>query len=345
MKSARLAIKCFFAVIISVVAIIGCDRNDKRSEILSAEQEKVAAMCFGRNKITVPDDFFIGKGMSGVFGVPNKLDSNEPWEIELQLESAGLTEFDFHNRISARKAYLDRVTSGNIDKVTESRSVGPSSHIIHVNNINQAYTSELHALIGGVYLTASVESYHDQFREAEAQLIFFIKNITEKAAPADGDSTGGRYCFGALTINGMFNKEHVALLLRSKRRPDITINLTSDTYIPDARKTLLQRVDEGKSLLVTLNSDSKVIREGTLQVASMEAQEWLGWMMLGDGEDRHKQYGFKLQTRRPDPSPAKPQISIELVAGAPEEGGTPRPLSLDEAHLIHLWDNMIRSIR
>ena len=330
---------------LSLCALAGCNRNEKRENVVPQSLQATSTVCFGRHIIDVPHDFFIGDGLSGTFSMRNRSALDKPWKIELQMVATGLSETQFRAGIASRKADLEASTSGNLDRVTESRSVGDNAHIFHVNAVNQAYSTELHMLVGGHYIVASADSYHDQFKEAEAQLIAFTRNMAERRSADTGSAAGDGYCFGALTVRGAFEKEYTTLLLRSKRHPDITIDVTSDTYAPDPTEPLLQRVEDEQSLLRRLKGDNKVIRKGELQVASMKAQEWLSWIMLGEGEERHKQYRLVLETMRPDPSPSKPLINIEMATGAVDDVGSARPLSLDEPQLVNLWDGVTRSLR
>jgi hypothetical protein len=150
---------------------------------------------------------------------------------------------------------------------------------------------------------------------------------------------------GEVVINGNFTRESSQANYRSEKMADIIFGIENDTFSPDESTTLLQRVDGPDSLLRKFDVKPHVLRKGELQVASMKAQEWLSWVMLGDGEARQKNYGFALESMRPVPSPAQPHIHLDLDSAQPDEKGNQHANTLSDADAVALWDSVSRSIR
>ncbi|MTV40024.1 T6SS immunity protein Tli4 family protein [Duganella radicis] len=238
----------------------------------------------------------------------------------------------FAKRVKERQAALAEVNHGNMDKLVLSQETGDGGMLFRVNEIDDAYKSEVHWLLHDRYLIARIDSYNNQVKSAEALLLEFKRNVEYVQSPSD---LPGTFCLGDVAVKGRYRSESASLGYRSTAS-EITFALDFDTFRKDDTESLLQRVGGKDSLLRKFQAKEKVLRKSEHTVAGMRAQEWGASVVLGE-DGGEKQVSFALETMRPVPSVAAPKIHLEMDA---KGSGTQ-----DEKGLLALWDSVTRTIR
>lgn len=117
-----------------------------------------------------------------------------------------------------------------------------------------------------------------------------------------------------------------------------------DTYVPDDRVRLLERMSGPASLLKVFDVGHTVFRSGERTVAGMRAQEWLGLVPTGTDEDG-KGFQFTMETLRPLPGEATPRLNVTFETAQPLENGSSTKALISEDEAIQLWDSVIVSLR
>lgn len=151
------------------------------------------------------------------------------------------------------------------------RKIRENFTIFRIQEIDDAYVSEVSALIGGVMVTAKLDSYRYQFEQAEDRLINFIFRLRHLGSTAVEDFRG--FCLGRLVLTGGFVTERTRYSFSDNKGTRVSFDV--DTYTPNENVDLLSRVSGSKSLLTIFNVDHTVLRARELNVAGMKAQEWL----------------------------------------------------------------------
>ena len=317
---------------------IGCTENTKEEKILSKEFPEKKTYCFAHSLIDLPTDFFLGDGTTASFATPGNVRPSQ--RVNLTVVSQNFNEEKFISKVASRRAEILENAQPDLGALKADRAVTKNSHIFNINVIEHSYETELHVFLEGNYLILTTDSYDDEFAAGERRLVDFLQKMKSSVDDADEG-----YCIGNIKILGEFAEESSNHRYLSKRFPDLSFSVDSNTYAPNERQNLLERVDEPESLLRKFNVKNHVMRKGDLQVASMKAQEWLSWVILGDGDDKKKQYGFALETMRPMPSPEQPRIHLEMDSGQPDAAGYQLGTSLSDADAVTIWDIGSRSIR
>jgi hypothetical protein len=295
--------------------------------------KEVRAVCMGRHQMELPKDFEQAMGSSSIFTPPGLTDAGAP--IDVVVKAAGMGPAEFQRQVELRRGALLAAGRKATNVLKEVVQVSKEAVIFRVMEIDDAYNDELHLLRDGVYIVASTDSYENSYVKAEARLVEFAGHV-EKAG--DGANAAKGFCLGPVVVNGRYAGEYGKLSFRSKAAPEVQVSVVVDTYTPDESKSLLQRVSGGDSLLTRMGVHPKVLRKGELQVAGMNAQEWLAWIQPEEDSAR-KQYSFALETRRPAPGPLQPSLHLEFDAGRRGESG------LTQEQAVALWDSVSRSIR
>ena len=88
-----------------------------------------------------------------------------------------------------------------------------------------------------------------------------------------------------------------------------------------------------------------VLRKAELKVAGMRAQEWLGWAMLEEGKNRHKEPTFNLETMRTVPSLEQPLMHLDMLTGQADVSGDLNTKPPSGCEAITMWNTIVKSIR
>lgn len=331
--------KNFFLCFLFLLSISGCRGDIEGSHTLSERFKPIHPVCIGRHLIDLPESFTQVSGLTGIFVQKRAKVSEESFDIQLQVTDAGLSLDDFSQRVAAREVKLRGRAWGQANVLKEARKIDDRVRVFQIQEIKEAYSTEIHALIEGTYIVMTAASYKNQFSLAESRMIKFLGGVSASSSPSSMED----FCLGSIRIRGDFEKERAGFLFRSESFPEVRISIDYDTYVVDPSQNLLARLGSPQSLLRAFDADNKVIRKGDLTVASMSAQEWLSWIVLGD-DDKTKNYGFSMETMQRRPSTVQPFIHVELDAKFPL-GGKISAQDLSETEIIGLWDITTRSLR
>lgn len=332
--------KKFLLLIFIVLSSVGCDRSRTGNTVLSNKLKDVKTFCIGRHSIALPESFVSSDGLTAVFIPVRAQSDDEEIEIQMSLVRPGISRSDFQNLINARKAEIVSEARERTGILRESRKIGGISHLFRIQIIDTSFLTEVHSLIGNSYYIAQSTSYQNKFPESEKKLQYFLGNIK----PSKNGSDQSGFCLGEIDVYGQFEREYAKYSFSSSDFPGIVLGVEYDTYVPDPEESLLRRLNGPSSLLRVFAANNKVLRKGELNISSMQAEEWLSWIILGDDNAKYKKYGFALETMRRNPSIGLPQIHVELDAKNPLTDNLP-PTNLSEAEIISLWDSTTRSIR
>lgn len=321
-------------------ALTACTGKPEAETTASKEFNEKRTHCFGHSLIDLPKDFYQSDGSTATFSTSSDGKASPP--VDLTILSQKSSERHFLHKIVERRAEILENAKPDLGALTTEREIASNAHMFTINVIEQSHTSEMHILLAGHYLVLTTDTYDNQFATGEARLVDLLKRMSVNIDAGAGDDG---YCLGNLTISGKFSEERSKLRFLNQRFPGVDFGIESDTFAPNEQKSLLERVDGPASLLHKFDVKNHVLRKGELQVASMKAQEWLSWVLLGDGSDQKKQYGFALETTRPMPSPAHPRIHLEMDSGQADASGDEHDNLMSDAEAVALWDGASRSIR
>lgn len=320
----KLLVSIFFCLL-----VVGCDarKNDPVTHIKTNSVMKTH--CIGRSLVDLPDGYGLKSGASAAF-TPLQ-DAVESARIDVRVKPVEGRNA-FATALKARQAELADAGHGDTDKLTLTRELPDGAVLYRVNEIADAYQSEVHWLLRDQYLVATIHSYKNQAPQAEELLFALMKNIAPQETQSDAP---GAFCFSGLSVSGAYRAESATLRFKNSASPDITFAVDVDTFRPDDPEQLLQRVGGPGSLLRKFDARESVLRKGELKVSGMKAQEWGASIELG--EEKEKQLGFTLETMRAVPSLTAPKIHFEMTV----KGNSAK----DEAGMLALWDGVTRTIR
>ncbi|MYM66910.1 hypothetical protein GTP45_08725 [Pseudoduganella sp. FT55W] len=315
-------------LLVFILLVAGCDATKKTSEKLKMTSA-MNTHCVGHSLIDLPDGYASSPGALGIF-VPIQ-DRVTDASIDLVVEEK-TNQAAFAKLVKERQVALAGVDHGNMDKLVLSQETGDGGMLFRVNEIDDAYKSEVHWLLHDRHLVARIDSYNNQVKSAEALLLEFKSNVEYMRSAKE---LPGAFCLGEIAVKGRYRSESASLGYRSNASK-ISFALDFDTFRKDDTESLLQRVGGKDSLLRKFQAKEKVLRKKELTVAGMRAQEWGASVLLGD-DDSEKQASFALETMRPVPSVSAPKIHLEMNAQGSD--------AQDEEGLITLWDNVTKTIR
>lgn len=316
-----------------------CCRLGRAASLVATKAQEMQTFCFGRHQMELPEDFELAMGASSIFTPPGL--TSDDAKVEVTIRASNATANAFKALVDKRQAKIVADADTHTDVLKELIAVSKDAIIFRIQRIKASYTSELHLLKGGIYLTASSKSYNNHYAQAETRLLAFAGHV-EPATGANVAPTA--FCLGPVLVKGQYVGEYARFRYRGKTYPDVAIELELDTYAPDESESLLQRVEGDTSLLGKFSAGHKVLRKGELTVAGMRAQEWLGAIRQGEQGDR-KQYGFAVETMRSTPSSTQPRMHLDFDSGQKGRDGAEYATTLTDQQAIELWDGVVKSIR
>jgi hypothetical protein len=322
--------------IVSFFILLGCDVRKEGEKILKPMQEKVTTRCVGRNSISMPDSYRESEITTGFFRAAGS--DKQSSSFEVMVRAGKYSHQQFLSEVQKRRIEMTRGGSENVNVVRLERELADGSILLRLQEIEDAYVSEISFLRGENMVTVKLESYDGKYLEAEGGLTEFAS----KFKAIDKNSGNSGFCLGGVEVTGEFDSERGSFWFLDGHGSDFEIEI--DTYATDDNTTLLQRMSGPNSLLAVFDVNHKVLRARERVVAGMRAQEWLGWAKISD-EPEAKTLKFALDTMRAKPSRTQPSISITFNTAKALDDGTPTKTLVTDDEATQLWDAVIDSIK
>nr|WP_229417979.1 T6SS immunity protein Tli4 family protein [Pseudoduganella buxea] len=283
----------------------------------------------------MPEEFHLSLPLS--MSIARSLGRSEPLKMEIKVFTDSLTGSDLDDRVEARVAEIGSYSTQLTDIVKARDRVAEGIYRIRVNKVENYYSTELHIEKQGTYLSLASLSRQNNLDQVEREQITFANSIRSVSKDSGKHSD---FCAGKIAIEGVNTSEYGIYHFRSRKNPDLLLEIMVDSYAPDDQESLLQRVNGANSLLRFLSQRPKVLRQSERIVAGMKVQEWLSVT----NNKSEKQYNFALETHGRDKTgPKAPKIHLELKSGQYDLSGKQKN-SLDDASAIALWEEIVRSI-
>jgi hypothetical protein len=315
----------------------GC--TESREEEVMSENEAWVEHCIGRNLIKVPDSYTGTTVVNGVFKEAGL--AGEESKFDIIVYSTKMTTAEFNREIRKRRVELQENSSENVDVFEYEKDLGGDAIMFRVKKLEDAYESEIRFLRGGSLVLIRLDSYGRNFVRAEERLVQLATRIHE-LDQSNVKESSLNFCLGPLMLRGVYSYEYASYDFRNHK--GMHLNVDINTYIPDDRLTLIERMSGPDSLLKKFDVQHKVLRKDERLVVGMRAQEWLGWAKLSEDDDA-KTLKFVLETMRNKPGRTFPKLSVTLDSAQPLEDGTPTRTTLSDEQAIQLWDSIVSSIR
>ncbi|MFL6676561.1 MAG: T6SS immunity protein Tli4 family protein [Massilia sp.] len=321
-----------------LMIISGC-RVERKEKEMSSKNEPQNTYCVGRHTVGLPGSFTESPVTTGTFK-GSGLSAQDP-SFDVVVRAMGMTRSQFASEVQKRRAEIAESSSGNVKVLRLEKEVSDDTTLFRVQEIDDAYVSEVILLRGSSVVTVRLESYRGQFLAAEESLIKFAAGIKDKHEEVGGEQSHG-FCLGPVVVTGEFNDENGSFLFRNNKGADFGIEIV--TYTPDEQVPLLARMSGSDSLLTIFDVRHKVLRARERTLAGMRAQEWLGWARLSEEQDA-KTLKFVLETMRPTPGKTTPGMHLTFETAQPLEDGSPTKTLMSDDEAIQLWDSVVNSIR
>lgn len=320
-----------------LIVLSACKAGKEGVANMSARNNVGKTHCVGRSMITLPSSFVASSVATGIF----KLAKGEGRSFDVVVQSGVPTIERFNAGVQARRAKLKSEEDGNLNNLRLDKEVSEGIHLFRVQEIEDAYVSELYFHSGKSMVIVRLESYRGTYLEAESNLI----SISKRMHAIDANNIikqGSGFCLGGVSLAGDFSSEYGSFLFRDGKGANYDVEI--NTYEPDDETPLLKRMSGPDSLLTVFNVDHKVLRARERTVAGMQAQEWLGWAKVTD-EPTGKTLKFALDSMRSKPSKTSPSISLTYDTAQPLEDGTPTQTIISDDEAMQQWDTVVDSIR
>lgn len=325
------------AIIVGLIYFLilsGC-KSEKGGAKNMLKNEFMAVRCVGRHVISLPKNFKESSLAIGIFR-PAGLRAQEP-AFEVIIRAGRYTQQQFAAEVQKRRIEMRRGGGDRVNVLRLDKEFADGSILLRLQEIEGAHVSEINFLREGIMVTVRLDSYEDQYLQAEEGLIKFADGVK---ASQGGRSSG--FCLGAVNIVGNFEAERGSFWFRDGQGSDFEVDV--DTYVADEKVPLLERMRRPDSLLAVFDVTHKVLRARERAVAGMQAQEWLGWAKISDHSDE-KTLKFALETMRSKPSRVSPSISLTFNTAKSLEDGTPTKTLVSDDEAMQLWDAVVESIR
>lgn len=299
--------------------------------------EEMQTYCLGRHFIGIPISFSISPTVTGVLKLPSAGPQDPALDVVVQFDS--MTKTKFKKLVQERKAELQESESETVDVLRYDKEISDEATLFRVQEIGDAYFSELYFLRGPAMIKLRLESFRNGFVEAEEKLLKLSDAIRERQS--SGGNEGEGFCLGPVVLYSELTREDVSFKFRDNSGLVIGVNI--DTYGRDESIPLLTRIGRDSSILRELQVRTEVLRARERSVASMLADEWLGIGYLG-GEESARAIKFMLETKRKNPGKTTPSISLTLDSARPLKDGTPSTTKIGNEDALELWDQVVDSI-
>lgn len=302
------------------------------------ENLEVARHCIGRVVVTLPAYLTSSPLALGI--IKEKGLDHQESSIDINISTSEVSNSTYLGRTEKREGEIREMASDDIKILRTVRKVGENISIFRIQEMDDAYVSEVSALIDGAMVVARLDSYNNQFERAEERLIGILSRLRYPKTEVEKGFDG--FCLGRLILAGDFEVETGQYSFLDKKGTHVSFDI--DTYTPNQNIDLLSRVSGPKSLLTIFKVDHTVLRARELNVAGMRAQEWLSWAILRDNSDI-RTHTFELETMRSTPEKTKPLISVTLRTAQPQGNGVYAKTSASDEETVRLWDSIVTSIQ
>ena len=323
----------------ALIFLSSCKVNKEGTTSMSIKNEVERTHCIGRSLITLPSSFAASPVATGIFKLGEI--GGRAGSIDVEVHDGEFSNEQFDNKVQMRRIELKNKEDGAVDNLRLDKRLDSGANLFRIQQIDNAYVSEVNMLRGSSMVTLRLESFHDKYLEAEEVLGRLIKDI--HAIDINNSSKSGPgFCLGGVKITGDFSSESGSFRFRDGKGAIFGVEI--DTYGLDGEPPLLMRMSGPDSLLYVFDVKHKVLRAGERIVAGMRAQEWLGWAKISD-EPEAKNFKFALDTMRTKPGRLAPSISLTFDTAQPLEDGTQTKTVISDDEAMRQWDAVVDSIK
>jgi hypothetical protein len=338
MNSARFfRTKRWWLAIVLLVMLRASGTDEQEQKVgRSAQGDHMITHCAGRHLIDLPSSFSPSSVTTGIF-TANGIRAGDP-AFEIIVRDGGFTRSQFEAEISKRREELKSKGDATTDVLRAERMLTDDATLFRVQRIDDAYVSEINFLRGTSLVTASLDSYDNQFLSAEESLINFAAKIKENDTRMGAARTQG-FCLGSVMVTGEFKYEVGSFLFRDGKGNDFGIETSTHK---SGGPPLLARMSSPDSLLTRFHVRHRILRARERNVAGMRAQEWLGWANLGAHEPG-KAFGFALETM--PATPREKDLTLSFESAQQLEDGTPTKTLMSDEEAMQFWDAVVQSTR
>jgi hypothetical protein len=331
--------KIHWLALAPLIALSACKMEKEGVAKMSSKDEAKTVHCIGRTLITLPSSFVESSVTTGIFKLEEDGGQGRSFDVVVR---KGLNTIErFSAEVQMRRAKLKDEEDGSLDILRLDEEISEGINLFRVQQIDDAYVSEVYFLLGPNIVTVRLESYHETYLKAEATLLKLVKemHLSNVNSP---DRPGFGFCLGGITLTGKFSLESGSFLFRDGKGSSFAFDI--NTYALDDEKPLLERMSGPDSLLTVFNVNHKVFRTRERTVAGMRAQEWLGSAKISDDPEA-KTLKFTLGTMRAKPGRTAPSINLEFDTAQPLEDGTQTKTHISDDEAIRQWDAVVDSIQ
>jgi hypothetical protein len=263
-------------------------------------------------------------------------DTQDP-PIEVVVQFDNITEKKFNKIVQERRAELNGAESGAVDVLRYDKEISEGVTLFRVQEIDEAYFSELYFRRGAALIKLRLESFRNRFVEAEEKLRRLAEALGERQVSGKNEKSG--FCLGPVMLYADLAREDVSFVFQNK--DGLVIGVDVDTYAPEESMPLLARVSRDSSVLQEFKVRTEILRARERSVAGMRADEWLGVGYLGAEEERR--FKFMLETKRKTPGKNTPKISLSLKSAQSLTDGKPAT-QIGNEDMLELWDRIVDSL-
>jgi len=328
--------KAYILGVVLFFILFGCNAKKEGETIMRPTQGQMTTRCIGRNSISMPENYNESPITTGFFRKARS--DKQVSSFEVMARAGKYSYQQFLSEVQRRRVELTRGGSENVNVIRLQRELADGAILIRLQEIQDAYVSEINFLRGENMVTVKLDSYHNEYMKAEDSLIEFASRF--KAIENNRRNLG--FCLGGVEVAGEFDLESGSFWFLDGHGSDFEIEI--DTYANDDKTSLIERMSGPKSLLAVFDVNHKVLRTRERVVAGMRAQEWLGWAKISEDSEA-KTLKFALDTMREKPGRAQPSISITFNTAKPLDDGTPTKTLVSNDEAMQLWDAVIDSIK
>jgi hypothetical protein len=329
--------KGILSIAIALFFICSCDFGNEKKRIKNREVA-MKTYCIGRHVVALPIEFSFVPIVTGVFKESNLGIGQRAIEVIVNTTEKGPKIFE--SIIDKRLAEIASISNVGINILREEKRIGDNAAMLRIQEVEDAYLSEMIILRGQALVTLRLVSYDNQYLSAEDRLLKLSEKITENNRSTE-DDLGNGFCLGDISLTGDYSNESASFLFEDRMGADFDIKV--DTYVKDDQIGLLSRMSSPNSLLTAFRVDHNVIRARKTIVAGMQAEEWLGWTMQGRDSNK-KVFGFAMETVRPVPGKTAPKITISFDSRKKSNDQSLVDASIDDKIAVALWDSVINSM-